>query len=371
MMLSCKDTKKTYSPKTSPAATIENEVPDNEIDAYTGENVAHSELDYDESEYDESEYEASWGGYFVTAQGGLLCRDAPGGEVIHTFSYGEEVNVIEVTDEEQTIIDEGEEISGNWVEVSIDDGEETGYVFDGFLASMTLDLDAKKIATLTPTVFIGETNGKGVILDGEHYMYDTALNVIGKIEVDRIRNVRILNATRFERPERKEVTIYNYWEEHCKWANFVTIDYGGDEYIVFGENVLQITESDTYAFNNETINLIHATSFLTKTGTPTQELSGCAAGYNVLIKSNEGYSFVKDAASTEEDSDEVYTLFFEENEYGSDAIYDEIVKNDTLYAQVSQSFQEGVGAYKLKIFKDGGWQFIEYDKTRDYEQEYN
>lgn len=357
LVLSCKDTKKDYSLKTS---VVEEQ--ENSLDYDIGEEYEEDD-GFEEGEYGDDSEDYDLIGFFVTAQGGLLCRDAPGGEVIHKFSYGEEVDIIEVTDEELTIIDEGEEISGNWVEVYIPDSDVSGYVFDGFLAPSTFDLSPKKIAELTPAVFLTETNAKGLFLNGEHYVYDIALNVVDEIVVDSISDVRIISASRFERPERKDVVIDNYWEEHCRWANFVTINYNGKEIIVFGEDVLQITSAEELNYKGKKIDLIHATSFLTKTSTPTQELSGCSAGYDFLIKSDEGYSFVMNAVT-----EEVYTLFFDENEYGSSSIYDEIVKNDTIYAKVSQSFQEGVGSYKLKIFKDESWNYIPYDKTRDYEQ---
>jgi len=364
--LSCNDSKKTHSPKAEAA-----QVEENTLEYGAGEedllvDTMPEEVYGDDFEGDESDYDVL--GFFVTAQGGLLCRDAPGGEVIYKFSYGEEVHIKEVTDEQLTIIDEGEEISGNWVEVYIPDSALTGYVFDGFLASMTLDLDPIKIATLTPAFFIDVSDEEGLLLDGEHYTYDENLNMIGEIEVSKISDIEIIDATRFERPERKDVAIANYWEEHCEWANFVTIKYNGKEIIVFGEYVLQITSNEELTYKSKKIDLIHAKSFLTKTGTLIHELSGCSAGYDFLIKSDNEYSFVKDAESEVEDPDKVYTLFFDENEYGSASIYDETVKNDTIFAKVSQHFQEGVGAYKLKIFKDGGWHYIEYDTTRDYEQ---
>lgn len=363
IIVSCKDTKKDYSPKTSVVDGQENTLEYDTGEEYEEGYEYEEEYDNMEDEYGDELEGDDWSGYFVIAQGGLLCRDAPGGEVIHKFSYGEKIDVLNGTDEELTIIDEGEEISGHWVEIYIPDSDLQGYVFDGFLAPSTFDLSAEKIATLTPAVFLEVADQEGVLLAGTHNVYNTELNVIGEIEVNEISDIEIIDATRFERPERKEVPIDNYWEEHCEWANFVTIIYNGEEIIVFGENVLQLTSVEELVYRDQKIELIHAASFLTKTGTLIHELSGCAAGYDFLIKSNNKYSFVID-----EFSQEAYSLFFGENEYGSSSIYDETVKNDTIYAKVSQHFQEGVGAYKLKIFEDDGWYFIDYDITRDYEQ---
>ena len=79
---------------------------------------------------------------YVSARKGLLCRKQPSknAEVIDKLKYGQEVNVIALTDKELTIYDEdmNENISGNWVGITLktksnDAYTPYGYVFKGYL----------------------------------------------------------------------------------------------------------------------------------------------------------------------------------------------------------------------------------------------
>ena len=300
--------------------------------------------------------------YYVTAESGLLCREEPNGKIIHKFTYGTLVKVIHHTDVELTITDDGKEITGNWVEVEIENTHRTGYVFDGFLAPMALFyLDVEKIAKLTPLIFKKSSNTKGLILKGTYNIYDKNLNVIKQINVNATTDVKILSATKFERPKTKDLAEREEWQDYCEWANFLKIIYNNKELIVFGENILEIKNNKKHIFKNKDIHFIEASSFLKKTGTLTEELSGCFCGDTFIIKYNREYSLVYDS-----DLKDKEYLFFIENEYGSESMYDIEFKNDTIFSKVSQSFQEGTGKYKLKFFKDNGWKYIIYDKTRDY-----
>lgn len=337
------------------------------------ENSAQNEVieSYDE-EYEEepitteanfkNRFSTSTGSY-VIAENGLLCRDKPNGEVIHKFSYGEELQIINYTDEKLTIVNDWKEISGNWVEVAIPDTDKTGYVFDGFLESMTLDLDVEKIASLMSPSFMPLENQNGLILDGKHNVYDENLDIIRQININSISEVTLLSATKFERPETKEEAQRDFWQDYCTWANYIKITYNNEQLIVFGSNILQISNEGSYDLNDSEIIVVFGNSFIKQTSTLTEELSGCMYGTNLLINSDGNYSFLYNYKSVEKES-----LFFNNNEGSSEEILNTHIKNDTIYSTIDQSFQEGVGAYKLKVFKNDGWKFIEYDRTRDYDE---
>lgn len=297
---------------------------------------------------------------YVTAESGLLCRDKPHGNVIHKFAYGTEVEIVDRTNQELTITDNGKEISGEWVKVRINNTNSFGYVFDGYLTSNThFDLDVEKIAALAPANFEKHNNSKGLLLKGTHNIYDADLNVIKTIQVEKITEIKILSATKFERPKTRAKAKRDKWQDYCEWAKYVKVIYNNKELILFGEDILEIKMKEKKVFNNSNIYFIHARDFLKKTGTLTEELSGCYCGDYFLIKSNNEYSFVKSNKPNEE-----YVLFFMENEYGSAGIANTIIKKDTIYSKVNQSFQEGTGEYKLKIFKQDGWKYIDYDRVR-------
>ncbi len=79
--------------------------------------------------------------FVVTAGNGLFLRQEPNsqGKKIGKLYFGAEVNIIEKTENSQTIIDNGEKITGNWVKISFKNfptfisNAESGYVFDGYL----------------------------------------------------------------------------------------------------------------------------------------------------------------------------------------------------------------------------------------------
>jgi hypothetical protein len=81
--------------------------------------------------------------FLVTAENGLILRQEPNskGKKIGKLYFGAEITIIERTQYNQTIVDNGEKISGKWVKVSFLNfpthmsNEEYGYVFDGYLKS--------------------------------------------------------------------------------------------------------------------------------------------------------------------------------------------------------------------------------------------
>jgi len=300
---------------------------------------------------------------FVTAESGLLCRESPNGRVVGKFAYGTAVEVIEFTKERLSIVDDGKEISGFWVKVKGVSENTMGYVFNGFLTYDThYELDVEKIAQLTPAQFAVKTDNRGLILAGTHNIYDEDLNIAGELKINEISEVEINSFTLFERPKTRSESKRKQWIDYCEWANYVNIAYKGNTYIVFGSNVLEVKSESSYEFKGEPINFLEVSSFIKKTGTLTEELSGCGYGRDLLIWSNDVYSLVPDF-----ESEEPYYLSFAENEGGYDELGKVEVKRDTLYSKVSQGFQEGTGEYKIKFFQNNGWKFIAYDVVRDYE----
>lgn len=81
--------------------------------------------------------------FIVTAENGLILRQEPNskGKKIGKLYFGAEVIIIERTEYNQTIIDDGKKISGKWVKIAFHNfpthisNEENGYVFDGYLKS--------------------------------------------------------------------------------------------------------------------------------------------------------------------------------------------------------------------------------------------
>lgn len=78
---------------------------------------------------------------YVHADNGLIVRENPetGSKRIGKLEYGTRVYIISETEFNLTIKDEGKDINGNWVEIEEVDGNQKGYVFNGFLTSDELN----------------------------------------------------------------------------------------------------------------------------------------------------------------------------------------------------------------------------------------
>jgi uncharacterized protein YgiM (DUF1202 family) len=77
---------------------------------------------------------------YVNADNGLIVREKPdtSSERIGKLEYGTRVDVIKETEFDLTIKDRDKNISGKWVEIQEIDGNQKGYVFNGFLTSNRL-----------------------------------------------------------------------------------------------------------------------------------------------------------------------------------------------------------------------------------------
>lgn len=299
---------------------------------------------------------------FVKAESGLLCRSIPNGKVIHKFEYGMEIEILETTNQELTINDEGKEITGNWVKVKITNSNKTGYVFDGFLTPEAyFDLDVEKIAKLTPAQFVNTSNPNGLLLNGNHNIYNNDLQIIGQLSIDSISEIKILSGTKFERPITRNKHRRKQWQEYCEWAKYLKVIYNNKELILFGKNVLSITKSTPILFNNENINFIRARNFLKKSNTLTEELSECYSGSYPIINNNNTYYFIQNFNLKEKSY-----LSFEDSEYGTDIDNASLNKDTISYKRITCDFGTGFEEYDLKIFKNKNKWFYDisnYNKT--------
>ena len=71
---------------------------------------------------------------YVMARSGLNYRNKPKGEIIGKFEFGEEVKIVDSTNVFQSIIDEDQQINGEWLGVKSQNTPEINYVFSAFLA---------------------------------------------------------------------------------------------------------------------------------------------------------------------------------------------------------------------------------------------
>lgn len=318
------------------------------INESNGNKDAYNDDDYNISE--ENNYK------YVTAESGLIYRDEPDGEALGKLPYGTEVHIIGKTDVEKTIYDDGEEITGEWVQIQIDEySEETAYIFNGFLDE-EYNLNYAKRILNTPIEF-EEVQGKGMLLPGPYYMYNETLGAMDGIVVDKITDVTILQKTKYKRPENEE-------DEYCKWSNYAKINYKGNNIIVFGATLLNISHTTKIEWKtDEVIYLVEAENY-TVEAADYDGLTGCDDYSDVFIKQNNSYSHIYHKPTAKDKN--LYEIFFVHDDGMSEDIASFEVKNDTIIFNMEQGFQEGTGSYKLNVFNENGWKCIETDEKRDY-----
>ena len=118
--------------------------------------------------------------YIVTAENGLILREKPNskGNKIGKLYFGAELTIIEKTENNQTIVDNGEEIIGNWVKIEFKNfpifisNKKFGYVFDGYLKKKSksnneIALELSKFPELTDYTI--NTNKSPYYLKGDFF----------------------------------------------------------------------------------------------------------------------------------------------------------------------------------------------------------
>jgi hypothetical protein len=148
--------------------------------------------------------------FFVTADNGLTVREQPDPKArrVGKLNYGEAIEVIETTNINLAIVDDGEQIEGQWVKMQSPSIK--GYVFNGFLSSVKLEdpIELRHYG-LTMRLKNLKTNDEFK----RHTLHDK----------DTIR----INVALGDSPEGKIITIHNKGYKHIsifqRFENSVTI----------------------------------------------------------------------------------------------------------------------------------------------------
>lgn len=293
---------------------------------------------------------------YVAAESGLIYRDGPDGKVLGKLPYATEVHITGRTGMKKTIYDDGKEIEGEWVAIIIDeDTMDKAFVFDGFLKNES-DLDRRKLIKASPVVF-EKHSVKSLILPGSYKIFNKKLKEESTIIIDDIAQVYMVNKTKYKRPLLPNDT-------YCKWANYVEVIVGREHVILFGDKVLSISSSkEIKQANGEIIHFVLAEN-QTVEASDEDGLTGCDDYSTAFIKSQNKYDFLYNAP--EADSDKSFRKIFIHDEGMSEGVSEIEVEEDSIRFHVSQSFQEGSGSYKLKVFKENDtWFCVETDRKRE------
>lgn len=192
----------------------------------------------------------------------------------------------------------------------------------------------------------------GLLLPDAYTRYDNSFNQIGKLTVDSISAIKILEKSMQKHPEFAE-------EHYCNHLNIVKAVYRQDTLIISGKSLLEITFMKTKKLgSNQLVTVLLAENF-TPGAMSDEGLTGCDEySYIILRPENENYTLVE--AANNEQSGTAAIL-------RSDAGMHEEIEHikldaDTVILDISVQYHEGGAKYKLKIYKDTSWRFFKSDR---------
>lgn len=198
----------------------------------------------------------------------------------------------------------------------------------------------------------------GLLLPSEYKLYNDIGEVVGRIRVDSISEVKILKKSEGKHPQ-----LTN--QDYCEWANYIELVYNKDTLIVFGNTVLNISSTEeNLTVGTKKIDLIIAENFTVEAGDE-EGLTGCDDFSYLVVKTlpNE-YSLIYPYEAKKNPYLKYAVLIHDEGM--SEEIDDIQGSNDTLILKIDVGYQDGSGEYNLKIFKSGTWKFRESDRKTEY-----
>ena len=165
---------------------------------------------------------------YVTAKSGLILREQPDlkAQRITTLAYATQVFYLDATGIELSIVDEGEQITGEWIRIatSAAEGKEIyGYVFDGYLTTEPLSKPLK-FDFGAVTLELEETY---IYYDGPHEIKSDTVYLEMDLEGNFFKTPFKIEQKGFDTVSvyqqfNRSVTIYNEGP-HCDmvdWKNF-------------------------------------------------------------------------------------------------------------------------------------------------------
>ena len=214
-------------------------------------------------------------------------------------------------------------------------------------AEHTTLFENEEVNLVQNEVELKEYSASGLFLKGEIRLVDSSLNSIGRIEVDEITFVQIL---------KKSSKMYNIegCTEYCEKAYLLQVEYMGNNYIVFGQDVYKIDNTAKFSViseKKENLTLFPIRNF--KMGSSDETGSTWCSDYSLLILQNEKkkyYSLIKYSGSTlyGENLPYKYATLSHDN-YSYEEIYKISLEKDILVVGIKVWYQEGGEIYNLKV----------------------
>jgi len=192
---------------------------------------------------------------------------------------------------------------------------------------------------------------EGMFLKGKIRLFDNDLKIVGKLEIDKITLAKILE---------KSTKMYNVegQTDNCEKAYFLKVKYLDNDYLLFGQDIYEINNSQkisTQNENKEKLTLFPITNF--KMGASDEEGLTTCDDYSLLVLHNEKkkqYSLMKYPNNEDihgESANKYASLFHDDG--SEEKIYKLTLKQDTLVIGIKATYQEGGSVFNLKVKLSG------------------
>lgn len=205
---------------------------------------------------------------------------------------------------------------------------------------------------------------RGIFLKGEVPLLDSDINRIGKLEIDKITPVQIL--------EKSSEMYYSPDSQiECERAYLLKVKYQDSDYIVFGRDIYKIDDTKIFSVvnkNEEKLVLFPIKNF--KIGAFNDAgLTGCE-DYSLLALQNETknkYSLIKYPENADITPPPEYA-FLASDDGANEEIYKVSIKQDILIIGIKAIYQEGGSVYNLVVELSGDSLKTKISNRIDFEE---
>lgn len=185
----------------------------------------------------------------------------------------------------------------------------------------------------------------GLLLPDKFMCYDDSLKPVMEVVIDSLSPVQIVAKS-------KNKHLFRPGDNECLKANYLRINYGGKDYIVFGRYVYEIEKENrfTVSHNEEKFEVNTIINF--ELGASDEDgLTGCDDFSYILLKrlSDNHYSMIENPKERKPYTGDYDYAMLLHDDGAAERISKVEIVNDTLVIGVKAGYQEGAGSYNFKV----------------------
>jgi hypothetical protein len=185
----------------------------------------------------------------------------------------------------------------------------------------------------------------GLLLPDKFMCYNDSLKPVMEVVIDSLSPVQIIAKS-------KDKHFSKPGDDECLKANYLRINYGGKDYIVFGRYVYEIDKKNrfTVSHNDEKIEVTTIVNF--ELGASDDDgLTGCDDFSYLLLKrlSDNHYSLIENHKERKPYTGDCDYAMLQHDDGTSERISRAEIVNDTLIIGIKVGYQEGAASYNFKV----------------------